>query len=269
MENISIRGYDIILPNSTWGKKGEPIRKFSASKESVFVSEAPTTEFYQISRYTMPFREETIARLQERAKKFLSEESSEVSHIFAGYAANQIKEIADGNGAVFNHVLEHISENEVGVPRHKYIHLMRGVVLDELLKNGESFLKTAGHDGYEIVIGCRGYNKKCMTISLEKDELPLISKMEYLLQEGVKECNSFAVSGNFKDVDEIHEEFKRLYAVLNYGKNIEKLWDRKEAFIESSICIALEDSLNCLSKKGIVVIGKGGIDSEEASPTLN
>lgn len=258
-KSIQIPGYKVLIPNSTWSKKTEPITR--PGTEEKF----PATRIMNLMRYTIPTEDKVIDLIQQAARDFNSNPdkyniSGEVSLLeyMKRLPSCEIERIAEGAENSIEHLKEHYPDKNYQSGR-VYLQVSNGDMADEVLKKAEGLIKKVGSTIYPYLIIRAGVNDWYLTIRLnEKETLPDRLEMDYLIDRGVKNCDVFRIMGNYGDYQNAANQVRLLYNSLFSSDIVRKINDQSDHFLRSKAALTINETAKCISR-GMMSPSLGGL----------
>lgn len=263
MKNIIIPGFEELIPNSTYGKKGE---RFNFEG----MEEVPATWLMQLAKYQVCNLEEVINLIQKAAVEYkgMSEEDRKkeytgeapVARFMASFPEDELQRIIDGNERSLEHLRNHYNDQKL-VPGKYYLQVNNGIVPDGIIESGKDEIAKLGSFAYESMLSHQLANHWLTRLQLpEKDRLPNRRKIEGLLANRVEKSSILEVKdfeGEYKDFAAF---FMNLYDALakngsQYSRflgrnNLGKIEDSTGVFLRSRAVIIIKETAECY-KKGI------------------
>ena len=228
MTDLLIPGYQVIIPNRTYGK--QTLYQIDNKKE------IPVTQLIQWSRFTIPSNEDLIDKIVSATREETS--PSSLNRILETFAQQEIKKIQEKNPEVISLLQSYcpILDPETQIGR-TYLITIYGIVPDEIIDMNKEILQKGGVELYKRLINT--FNKKSWDLSLRlegKDQLPENTKIREYLEEGVRNCYRFRVKGNYEDKQEILKElerlYQRLYQILDTPEKVNQVEDVTSDILE-------------------------------------
>lgn len=264
MENsIEIPNYRVLIPNCTFGKKGEMV------PHPLFEKYSPTTEIIQLTKYSIATKEEVIDLVQKSMRNFNPEVSNEeysrknrsipFSMFIKELPPEEIKKIAEGDKKAMSHLDSHYS-NGIYQPGKTYIQIMSGRIMDEVLDSLNEDILKRGDVAYAGIINSLGTNETYIRLRLdEKDALPDKLEIEYLLDRGVKDCDVFGMNGKFKEYQDFANQMRMIWNVLSSPEKIRMIRDDSKLSLETEAVDVIKGTARCFLEKKMMEGSVGGL----------
>ena len=253
MANIKIPGYRELIPNSTFGKR--------TTTEVPIFGTVPSTFVTQIARYQVASPKQIIETIQNAAMEYqgMSEEERRietpkgqivpVSKFMRGLPEEEVKMIALGDSDSINHLKEHYQDQGLESGRF-YLQITNGTIPDVILKHKKAEILDLGFAGYEGLLENENSGHWYLRLRLpEGDRLPERNQIESLLEAGVKDSLVFCTSGFKRGYSEFAEYFRNIYDALAKDKNVSKIEDNSQVFLDSRAALTIKYTTNCIRRQ--------------------
>src|SRR3989344_5903228 len=213
MKEIEFQNYNIILPNTVWGKDAGII----TVNEGV---EVPVLEMIIAVKYTAPTKKQAIQLIQKVAKEYkpcstqdYGEEKAEIplSEFAQMLPKEFLEQIAKGENNSLNRWIEQYPKDDHEEGR-TYIQLSVGTTAAENIPALKNMAKEHGEKEYEEVQQNASTKKWYLRIRLNsKSKFP---ELYYLLQSGVRESDVMTARGNYENYSNVIKHVDLLHNAL-------------------------------------------------------
>ncbi len=253
---IEIPTYEALIPNSTYGRKTEPVRN-PVSEEM-----APATQILQLSRYVIPCEDEIINLIQSAARDFTtrstawenqtSQEEIPLTEFIKMIPLDEVKRISEGSKDALSHLRSHCTKGTYQTGR-TYLQFNNGVIPNEVLDPLKEIIRENGAIHYREIVSRIGINEWYLSVRLNnKDGFPNKLELEYLLDRGVRDCDVFRVNGDYGNYQTAANQLRSLYDILNSPTNIRKITDYSDYFLKSKAATTIKEVATCLIARNAI-----------------
>ena len=260
MSNIIIPGFEELLPNSTYGKKGG---KFELPSGDI-----PATWLMQIAKFQVCNTQQVMNLIQRAAVEYrtMSEEDRKkqytgeapVALFMRGFPQDELQRIIEGNEKSLAHIKEHYDDQKLA-PEKYYLQVTNGMVPDDIIKGQEAEIARLGFAAYESMMSHELANHWVCKLQLaQKDRLPSRRKIENLLADEVQKSATLELRGFPGEYKDFAGFFMNLYDALArngspysrlLGKNnLGKIEDNSEIFLKSRATLTIKLTAECYQR---------------------
>ncbi|MBI2448794.1 hypothetical protein HYV49_00680 [Candidatus Pacearchaeota archaeon] len=241
MVNVQIPTYDVLIPNSTYGKKIGSCDHFVG----------PSTQITQLGRYTAPAEEDVIKSFQRIAQnRNLSKLEKSLSKHIKMIPSGELKKIAEGDKDSIDHLRAHYpSGYQSG---RTYIITSNGIVPDEILEKLKAHIKKNGEMAYSSLIDKIGAKEWYFRMRLnDGNALPARNEIDFLLARGVTASDVIVVEGDYEYKDVINH-VRLLYDALDSPKKIDAVKDGSDNLLKKNIVYIIRQTGKCLAERAML-----------------
>ncbi|MFH1072080.1 MAG: hypothetical protein V1743_01485 [Nanoarchaeota archaeon] len=270
---LVIPDYRIIIPNSTWVKKGELIPR-PVTKEKV-----PSTRIIQLVRFTIPTQDEIFRQVKTGAQEYLQCSSvyqdqdkeggraGTIPGLFTHLPRADVQRIAEGDETLLKHLRDH-TVFEPYQPGSNYLQNENGILPDEIIECKHDFLATKGAAAYRTLMKEADISFWSLLVRLDDAyALPDQGRLERLLEDTVEKSGVFSVYGNFGNYQEVIDQTRLLMRTFPSGKNACQIRNDSKQILNDLTLLAATNMIVCQYAKqtlgGIFSLLSGMTDKDD------
>lgn len=252
MGNIELPTYKTIVTNEIFGRKAEPLNH-------PLIGKVDATQILRLTRFKVPTQDEVIEFIKASAQKIdlswgngSSDKDPNTTYFLKLFPASEIKNIAGENKDSLQHLRRHYPNSDLQEGR-AYIQAISGVVPDKILNEARELMKQKGSVIYERAIERTGAKEWNLRVRLlENGRFPDSLELEYLMDRGVRRSDVFSAHGNFGDYQNVANQIRILYNVLNSPDLITQIGDSSYHFLEQKAGSTVGETAQCIAARNAV-----------------
>ena len=262
MINIELPTYRKVIANQVYARNTRYLENLLTNEKLL------ATQILTLKKFKVPTKDEVINFIRTNAQKIgdaslFPEKSQENKNIFLKLLPElYLQKIINKKNDALQHLRKHYPESSLHEGK-KFLEVSYGVLPDDILSivmnnsiETKEILKKYGRRVYERLIERFGFDRWSLSILLTNEKLPDKSKINFLLENEVRESNVFSVSGDFKDYKIIANQIRLFYNNLDSEK-ISQLEDNSYQYLEQKTVLTIAGTAECIGKPKTINISNG------------
>lgn len=253
-KNVEIEGYKTIVPNGVWNR--------DAGKVTVASVDVPVRELFIAYQYVSPLQADVFGLIQSVANDYntgnlaaapkrqsgIVADEDALREILGGFSPDELKLIASGDNAVFEHFKKHYAVNNEH-SGSRYLTVQTALVPEKAVDTMPDDFKAVGVLAYDSLLNHLGKDKLSIRIMLGKNTLPDESKMQSRLEDKARETKTISVVPITADYQVVKDQVNFVYASFGSAETLGKVVDLSKSVKVSTAARTMDETSKCLRQQ--------------------